>query len=136
MSDSALSFTRGLFAGAIHDSLLFPYPDTLDARDPAEARTVERLVRGLRQLQRDGIIDSARFDEEEQVSEEAIRAFAELGMMGLTIPQEYGGLGLSHTAYARVFGELSAIDASLGVLIGVHCGLGAKAIALFGSSEQ
>jgi acyl-CoA dehydrogenase family protein 9 len=135
-SSPAPSFTRGLFAGAIHDSLLFPYPDPLDTRDPEEAETVRRLIRGMRQLQKDGVIDSARFDEEERVSEEAIRAFAELGMLALTIPKEYGGLGLSHTAYARVFSALSAIDASLGVLVGVHCGLGSKAIVLYGSSEQ
>src|SRR4029077_394336 len=40
------------------------------------------------------------------------------------------------TGYARVFGELSRTDASLAVLVGVHCGLGSKAIVLFGNAEQ
>lgn len=136
MADPRPSFTRGIFAGSIHATLLFPYPETLEQRDPDEARVVRRLLKGLRDLQGDGVIDPARFDEEEAVSEAAIEAFAELGMLGLTIPREYGGLGLSATAYARVFGTLSAIDASLGVLVGVHCGLGAKAIVLFGSAAQ
>jgi acyl-CoA dehydrogenase family protein 9 len=57
-------------------------------------------------------------------------------LLSLTIPKEYGGVGLSSTAYARVFGEVSRVDASLAVLIGVHCGLGSKAIVLFGSPEQ
>ncbi len=135
MSDTKPSFARGIFAGAIHDSLLFPYPDTLDKRDPDETRTVDRLIRELRAMQGD-LIDSARFDEEETIPEAVIRAFGEIGMLGLTIPEEYGGLGLSSTAYARVFGTLSRIDASLGVLVGVHCGLGSKAIVLFGSDEQ
>lgn len=37
------SFLRDLFAGDINESLLFPYPVTLDVRDPEEARTVHRL---------------------------------------------------------------------------------------------
>ena len=136
MSDDAPSFVRGVFAGAIHDSLLFPFPDSLDARDPDEARTVRRLVADLDRMRASGVIDPARFDEEECVPDETIRALADGGWMGLSIPREYGGLGLSAAAYAHVFGAISSVDASLGVLLGVHCGLGSKAIVLFGSSAQ
>ena len=129
------SFTRGVFAGAVHDSLLFPYPEPLDKRDPDEARVVRRLIADLQRLRGD-LIDPARIDAEETVPEDVIRALGEIGMLGLTIPKEYGGLGLSSTAYARVFGALAAIDASVSVLIGVHCGLGSKAIVLFGNADQ
>ena len=129
------SFTRGLFAGAVHDSLLFPFPRPLDERDPAEAGVVRRLIGKLREMDAD-LIDPERFDEEETIPEEVIRAFAEAGLLALTIPRKYGGLELSATAYARVFEEISSIDGSLGVLVGVHCGLGAKAIVLFGSDAQ
>jgi len=48
MSDEdALSFVRGIFAGAIHDELLFPFPTSLEDRDPDEARTVLYVVRLL-----------------------------------------------------------------------------------------
>ena len=130
------SFVRGIFAGALHDALLFPYPPPLDRRDPAEARLVRRLINDLRQMRREGLIDSARFDEEETIGDDVIRALARAGFLALSIPKEYGGLGLSVTAYARVFGELSRTDASLAVLVGVHCGLGSKAIVLFGTAEQ
>ena len=129
------SFVRGLFAGEIRDSLLFPYPAPLDERDPGEARVVRRLIRELRAMQGD-LIDSARFDEEERLPEEVIRAFAEIGLLGISIPKEYGGLGLSATGYARVFAAVSAADPSCGVLVGVHCGLGSKAIVLYGSEAQ
>src|SRR5688572_4530376 len=135
MADQQASFTRGLFAGAIHGSLLFPFPPPLEERNADEARVVRRLVGELRRMQGD-LIDPARFDEETTIPEPVIRAFAEIGMLGLTIPKEYGGLRLSATAYSRVFGALSSVDASLAVLIGVHCGLGSKAIVLFGSAEQ
>jgi alkylation response protein AidB-like acyl-CoA dehydrogenase len=129
------SFTRGIFAGVVLDSLLFPYPRSLDDRRPEEARTVRRLIKELRALDGD-LIDSAKFDEEETIPENVIRAFAEIGMLGLTIPKKYGGLELSSSAYARVFETLSAIDGSLAVLVGVHCGLGSKAIVLHGNDAQ
>jgi acyl-CoA dehydrogenase family protein 9 len=129
------SFTRGIFAGVVLDSLLFPYPRPLEERNPDEARTVRRLIKSLREMQ-DGLIDSAKFDEEETIPENVIRAFAEAGLLGLTIPRKYGGLELSSSAYARVFETLSTVDASLAVLVGVHCGLGSKAIVLHGSDEQ
>lgn len=129
------SFTRGIFAGVVHDSLLFPFPPPLDERDPAEGAVVRGLISSLRDM-RASLIDSERFDEEEAIPEEVIRAFADAGLLALTIPRKYGGLELSATAYARVFAELSAIDASLAVLVGVHCGLGAKAIVQFGNDAQ
>jgi alkylation response protein AidB-like acyl-CoA dehydrogenase len=129
------SFTRGLFAGAVHDSLLFPFPRPLDERNPEEAAVVRRLIGKLREMDED-LIDPERFDEEETIPEEVIRAFADAGLLALTIPRKYGGLELSATAYARVFEEISSIDGSLGVLVGVHCGLGSKAIVLFGSDAQ
>ena len=135
MSEGQAGFVRGLFAGSIHDAVLFPYPDPLDVRSPDEARVVARLIRDLRRI-RSELIDSAAFDANETIPEPVIRACADTGLLALTIPREYGGLGLSSTAYARVFGEISATDASLAVLIGVHCGLGSKAIALFGSDAQ
>lgn len=136
MADHKPSFLRGVFAGAIHDSLLFPYPAALDERDPGEARVVRRLIASIHEMVASGVIDSARFDAEEAISDEAMQAFADAGILGITIPKEYGGLGLSNTGYARVFAAVAAVDASLGVVVGVHCGLGGKAIALYGSAEQ
>ncbi|HEU4748626.1 MAG TPA: acyl-CoA dehydrogenase family protein [Gemmatimonadaceae bacterium] len=135
MAEPQSSFTRGLFAGVVLDSLLFPYPRPLADHSPDEARTVRRLIAGLKALEGD-VIDSAKFDEEETIPDSVIAAFADLGMLGMTIPKKYGGLELSTAAYARVFEELSSIDASLAVLVGVHCGLGSKAIVLHGTDAQ
>jgi acyl-CoA dehydrogenase family protein 9 len=130
------SFVRGCFSGALHDAVLFPYPEPLDAYDPAEAKVVKRLIDALHQMRREGLIDSAAFDENETIPEATIERLASEGLLSITIPTEYGGLGLSPTGYSRVFGEVSRIDPSLAVLIGVHCGLGSKAIVLFGTREQ
>jgi acyl-CoA dehydrogenase family protein 9 len=136
LTESRPSFTRGIFAGAVHDDLLFPYPNSLDERNPEEAAVVRRLAADLDRLYRDGIIDPSRIDSEETVSDDVIAEFGRIGMLALTIPRQYGGLELSHTGYARIFEHLSTIDASLAVMVGVHCGLGSKAIALYGTDEQ
>src|SRR6478609_2501523 len=138
MSDrdaTAPSFVRGIFAGAINDTLLFPFPATLDERDPGEARTVRNLLAALDRMSR-GLIDPARNDEEERIPEEVVQALAAEGFLGISIPREYGGLGLSAAAYAHVFGAVSSLDPSIGVLVAVHCGLSAKAIVLYGTHEQ
>lgn len=136
MSSTKPSFLRGLFGGEISDELLFPYPAPLDERNPAEAATVRRLTNALNDMLATGLIDSRQFDEDETIPEPVIRAFATAGLLGISIPTQYGGLGLSTSGYARVFGVVASIDPSLGVLIGVHCGLGGKAIVLFGNDAQ
>lgn len=127
------SFVRGLFAGALDESALFPYPPSLASRSPHDAAEARRLVDGVHQLVRSGVLDPAANDDAEQLPEPVVRAMAELGMLGLSIPREYGGVGLSASAYAVVAGATAAVDASLAVLIGVHNGLCAKAIVLYGS---
>jgi acyl-CoA dehydrogenase family protein 9 len=136
VSDFKPSFTRGIFSGVIHDELLFPFPAPLDKRNPEEAAVVRRLMREIDRMESANIIDPAKFDEDETVSEEVIAEFAKAGLLGLTIPKQYGGLELSATAYARVFERISAVDPSLAVLVGVHCGLGSKALVLYGNDEQ
>ena len=135
MTDQGYSFTRGVFAGEVQDDLVFPYPPSLDIADPGEAATVVRLV-GLMEARLDGLIDSVKFDEEETIPDNVIGALARHGFLGMTIPRRYGGLELSPRAYARVCEAIGGVDSSIGVFIGVHCGLGSKAITLYGTEAQ
>ena len=135
MPSDGYSFTRGIFAGEVHDELIFPYPAPLNVADPVEASTVTRLVRAI-EGRLGGIVDSVRFDEEETIPDTVIAALGEHGFLGMTIPKRYGGLELSPRAYARVCEAIGGIDSSIGVFIGVHCGLGSKAIALYGTDAQ
>ena len=77
-----------------------------------------------------------KFDETETIGDDVIAALASHGFLGMTIPRRYGGLELSASGYARVFEAVASVDASLGVFIGVHCGLGSKAIVLYGNEAQ
>jgi len=135
MPDTKPSFTRALFGGEIREEFLFPYPPSLEVTNPDEARTVRRLIAAL-DNRLGGLIDSAKFDEEETIGDDVVTALAAEGFLGITIPKAYGGLELSAAGYARVFEAAAATDASIGVFIGVHCGLGAKAIVLYGNEAQ
>ncbi|MEO7217314.1 MAG: acyl-CoA dehydrogenase family protein, partial [Gemmatimonadaceae bacterium] len=135
MPTEGYSFTRGIFAGEVHDGLLFPYPAPLAVSDPAEAATVARLVNAL-EGRLGGLVDSVKFDEEETIPDDVIAALAKHGFLGMTIPKRFGGLELSPRAYARVCESVGGVDASIGVFIGVHCGLGCKAIVLYGTEKQ
>ena len=80
-TESPASFTRGLFARAIYDELVFPFPAPLDERSPDEAKVIRRLTRDIAEMTAAGLIDAERSDAEETIHEETIRAFAERGLL-------------------------------------------------------
>lgn len=135
MANARPSFIRNLFAGEIDEATIFPYPQKIDVTNPEDATTVRRLMNAL-EHRLGGLVDSVKFDTEETIGDDVIAVLAKHGFLGMTIPKEYGGLGLSPTAYARVFEAVAQVDPSLGVFIGVHCGLGSKAIAMYGTDAQ
>src|SRR6185312_4240612 len=111
------------------------YPPQLDTLDPSEAATVTRLVQAM-DGRLGGLVDSVKFDQEETIPDDVIAALGEHGFLGMTIPRRFGGLELSPRAYARVCEAIGGVDASIGVFIGVHCGLGCKAIVMYGTEAQ
>ena len=60
----------------------------------------------------------------------------ELGVMGMTIPKEFGGLGLGITSYNRVLERIGYSCGSTAVLVSAHQSIGCKAVMLFGNDEQ
>ncbi len=68
--------------------------------------------------------------------EEAVRAAAEAGLLGVLIPREYGGAGLDALAFALCIEELAQACASTSVIVDVHTSVGSEPILLFGTEEQ
>jgi len=75
-------------------------------------------------------------DETEEFSVEIWKKCGELGLAGVTFPEEYGGVGADYISYAITVEELSRVDASVGVTISAHASLCANPIAMFGTEEQ
>jgi short/branched chain acyl-CoA dehydrogenase len=67
---------------------------------------------------------------------ELVAELAELGLMGMTIPEEYGGAGADTLAYAIAVEELTRIDSSVAITVAAHHSLGTLPIYYFGSDEQ
>ena len=60
----------------------------------------------------------------------------ELGVLGMTIPEEYGGSGFNAASYCRMTETVAPLDASASIVIGAHLSIGCKPVVLFGSEEQ
>ncbi len=75
-------------------------------------------------------------DKEQKPPIDEFKQFAELGVAGMTIPEEYGGQKLDDISEAIVVEELSRVDPSLGVMVAVHVGLCSMTLVLNGNEEQ
>ncbi|HEX8075860.1 MAG TPA: acyl-CoA dehydrogenase family protein [Thermoleophilaceae bacterium] len=124
------SFAKSLFLGEIHEDLVFPYPRP----DVAEQDRIRALVRSAREF--GSTYDQRAVEERRWIGDDEIRELGERGLLGLYVPEEYGGAGLGQTGYCRVSEEFAQIDATLSVVMGVHQSIGMKGIVLFGSDEQ
>src|SRR5512144_325314 len=125
------SFTKGVFLGEILEDLVFPFP----ALSTEEHESLRLILDSIRSYAAEKI-DSARFDHEGVFPDDVLKGLHELGVMGLSIPEAYGGFGASSKVYNRVFAEVGATDPALCVYFGAHQSIGCKGIALFGTEAQ
>src|SRR4030081_531425 len=79
---------------------------------------------------------AAEVDRLHRFPEEAVKAAAEAGLLGILIPREYGGAGLDALAFAICIEELAQACASTSVIVDVHTSVGSEPILLFGTPEQ
>jgi len=75
-------------------------------------------------------------DRESRFPYELVAELAELGLMGIPIPEEYGGAGSDTLAYAIAIEELTRIDSSVAITVAAHTSLGTMPIFMFGNEEQ
>lgn len=79
---------------------------------------------------------AAHYDETREFPWENIKRLSELGLMGVSVPEEYGGAGMDSLAYVIVIEELSRACASTGVITAVQNSLGEYPLIKFGTEEQ
>ncbi len=129
--ETVTSFAKALALGEIHEDMVFPYP----IPGEEEAKRVRALIGRFRDYAAQNI-DSRRIDDERWIPDHVFTDLGELGLMGLYVPERYGGQGLSQTGYVRVFEALGQVDGSLTVAMGVHQSIGMKGIVMHGTEEQ
>lgn len=125
------SFAKGLYLGNFDLGLVHPWPTP-------EAASVERgeaFMARLTEYAR--TMDGRIIEREAKIPDEYIRGLADLGVFGMKIPEEYGGLGLSLVYYGRALALLGSVHPSIGALISAHQSIGVpEPVKVFGTPEQ
>jgi alkylation response protein AidB-like acyl-CoA dehydrogenase len=100
----------------------------------ADQREIQALTRGLAEAEI--VPNAAAWDREHRFPHELFPKLAELGLMGVCVPEEYGGAGADFLSYVLVLEELSRADAGVGVTVAVHTSATTLPILAFGTDEQ
>lgn len=127
----AMGFAKNLFWGRYRNDLVSPYPVVSDA----ERRRCDALVAELEAYMKNEH-PSIEIDRDQEIPDWVIRRLFDMGVMGMTVPEEYGGLGLGISSYNRVLETIGAYCGSTSVMVSAHQSIGCKAIMLFGNEEQ
>lgn len=129
-SPPASAFAKELFLGRVETKEVFPFPEV--SQD--ELNEINQFVGPIEKFFTEEV-DSRKIDQEGKIPKETLEKLKSLGLFGMQVPEEYGGLGLSNTMYARL-GEIISLDCSIAVTLAAHQAIGLKGIILAGSEEQ
>lgn len=126
------SFVAELFMGRLHSSMVLPYPEqTEDDRAIGDA-----FLAKLRTFLAEKV-DADAIDANGEIPQSVMQGLVDLGLFGMKIPKEYGGLGLSQVNYNRALALVSSHCASTAALLSAHQSIGVpQPLRLFGTEEQ
>jgi hypothetical protein len=126
------SFGKDLFLGKLNLDLIHPQPKL----DPAAVEKGEAFLKDLHAFLTEHV-DPLQIERDAKIPAAVIDGFKALGALGMKVPEEYGGLGLSQVYYNRALTLVGSCHASLGALLSAHQSIGvAEPLLLFGSEEQ
>jgi alkylation response protein AidB-like acyl-CoA dehydrogenase len=126
------SFGKELFLGSFRLDLIHPQSPL----DPAAVEKGEAFLQRLRAFLTERV-DSRQIEREAKIPQDVIQGLKELGALGMKIPEEYGGLGLSQVYYNKALAMAGTWHSSLSTLLSAHQSIGLpEPLRLFGSEEQ
>lgn len=121
-------FMEGIYRGTLDDGAFNIFHER---RDRERVNALAERYRAL--LKR---FPSVEIEQAGRISEEMMVAFRELGLFGISIPEEYGGLGFDLTEYLRMVEDVTRHDMSSAIVFMAHLSIGVRGIELFGTEEQ
>jgi alkylation response protein AidB-like acyl-CoA dehydrogenase len=125
-----MSKVKGLFIGDTPS--VFPYPKPL-SKDGETLKlvleSIDRFLEGKKE-------ELSAYDRNSTQPDDYIQALRDLGLFGVIIPEEYGGIGLSNAGYSRVLQQIARHDGSTSLTVGAHSSIGMKGLLLFGTDAQ
>jgi alkylation response protein AidB-like acyl-CoA dehydrogenase len=132
ISNTSPSFVSQLCFGSIEEQLILPYPKMKEA----EQETFKNIRSSIEQLLKPHEKDFREWDAKGEMPASFIEEMKQFGLFSLIIPEAYGGMALSTTAYSRTLQELARYDGSVAVTVGAHSSIGLRGLLLFGTDEQ
>lgn len=106
----------------------------MELRFTEEQEMICKMVRGF--TEKEVAKEIGRMETEDRFPKEIVEKMGKLGLMGISIPEKYGGSGMDFTSYIIAIHELSKVSPVLGVILSVHSSVGTNPILYFGTDEQ
>ncbi len=131
-SNASPSFISQLCFGTIEEDLILPYPKM----KASEQETFKAVRTSIEQLLKHREKDFRLWDEKGELPADFVEELKQFGLFSLVIPEVFGGMQMSATAYSRTLQELGKFDASVAVTVGAHSSIGMRGLLLFGTDEQ
>lgn len=128
-SPKELGFAKNLYFGRYDGTSLAAYPDIYGNED------TNRRVAEVRDFCRSSV-DPVAIDREAEIPQSIISGLGKLGVLGACLPRQFGGDGMSQTAYCRLIEVLGGHCASTALFVNAHHSIGPRALVLFGNAEQ
>ena len=126
-----MGFVKNIFWGNLREELVFPYP----VESSEERSRCDALLAELDDYFRTEH-PTIEIDEEQEIPQWVIGRLFKIGVLGMIVPQEYGGGGFSVTSYNRVLERIGRSCGSTAVMVSAHLSIGCNAVSLFGTEEQ
>jgi hypothetical protein len=126
------SFGKELFLGNFRLDLIHPQP----ALDPTAVEKGERFLASLRVFLEEHV-DPLQIERDAKIPGSVIDGLKQLGALGMKVPEQYGGLGLSQVYYNRALALAASSHAAISTMLSAHQSIGvAEPLMLFGSEAQ
>jgi alkylation response protein AidB-like acyl-CoA dehydrogenase len=126
------SFAKELFLGRFRLDLIHPHPRP-DAADVAKGEAFLARLRTFLEEKVEGSV----IEREARIPDEVMAGLKELGALGMKIPEEYGGVGLTQVYYNKALSLVGSVNPALGALLSAHQSIGVpQPVKMFGTKEQ
>lgn len=106
----------------------------MELRFTEEQEMMRKMVRDFAQEQIAPVVE--QMEENDQFPREIVKQMGELGLMGIPVPEQYGGSEMDFISYIIAIHELSKVSATIGVILSVHTSVGTNPILYFGTDAQ
>ncbi|MGQ0634456.1 MAG: acyl-CoA dehydrogenase family protein [Planctomycetaceae bacterium] len=125
------NFARELYFGRFLERAILPYPRL----SPGEQAVGDAAVGDVRRFC-DEHIDAAEIDRQADIPRDVVLGLGRIGVLGATIPREFGGAGMSQQNYCRVMEVLGGHCSATAVFVNAHHSIGVRSVLMFGNDRQ